>query len=142
MVKKAGGGNKHKKKKNHIQTVVERELEFKDEGQEYAQVVKLLGNCRLEAQCFDGKTRLGHIRGMLTKKKIWITPNDVILVSLREFEDKKCDVLLKYTPKEIKNLKILGEIPDTVVEQNEEKDEDIGFDFEEEEKKDFNIDEI
>ena len=69
MVKKIGGGNKHKKKKNHVESVVERELDFKEEGQEYAQVNKLLGNCRLEANCFDGKTRLCHIRGMLTKKK-------------------------------------------------------------------------
>lgn len=35
---------------------------------EYAQVLKMLGNGRLEAQCFDGTKRLGHIRGKLRKK--------------------------------------------------------------------------
>ena len=35
---------------------------------EYAQVVKMLGNGRLEAQCFDGEKRLAHIRGKLRKK--------------------------------------------------------------------------
>lgn len=36
---------------------------FKEEGQEYAQVVKMLGNGRLEASCMDGTKRLGNIRG-------------------------------------------------------------------------------
>ena len=35
---------------------------------EYAQVVKLLGNGRLEAKCQDGETRLGQIRGQMRKK--------------------------------------------------------------------------
>jgi initiation factor 1A len=35
---------------------------------EYAQVTKMLGNGRLEAQCFDGTKRLCHIRGKLRKK--------------------------------------------------------------------------
>ena len=41
---------------------------FKEDGQEYAQVVKMLGNGRLEAYCFDGSSRLCHIRGKLRKK--------------------------------------------------------------------------
>ncbi len=35
---------------------------------EYAQVIKMLGNGRLEAMCFDGVKRLCHIRGKLRKK--------------------------------------------------------------------------
>ena len=35
---------------------------------EYAQVLKMLGNGRLEAFCFDGTKRLCHIRGKLRKK--------------------------------------------------------------------------
>ena len=35
---------------------------------EYAQVIKMLGNGRLEAYCFDGASRLCHIRGKLRKK--------------------------------------------------------------------------
>lgn len=35
---------------------------------EYAQVVKMLGNGRLEAKCQDGETRLGQIRGQMRKK--------------------------------------------------------------------------
>ena len=49
-----------------------RELVYKEEGLEYAQVKKMLGNGRIEAYCFDGVTRLGHIIGKM-RKKIWIS---------------------------------------------------------------------
>ena len=48
-----------------------RELVYKEDGQEYAQVVRMLGNGRLEAQCIDGKKRLCHIRGKM-RKKVWV----------------------------------------------------------------------
>jgi hypothetical protein len=38
-----------------------RELTFKEDGQEYAQVIKMLGNGRLEALCFDGSKRLANV---------------------------------------------------------------------------------
>jgi translation initiation factor 1A len=71
---------------------------FKEEGQEYAQVVKMLGNGRLEAQCFDGARRLAHIRGKL-RKKVWINQGDIILLSLRDYQDEKGDVIMKYSGK-------------------------------------------
>jgi len=37
----------------------------------YGQVIKMLGNGRLEAHCFDGKKRLCHIRGKM-RKKVWV----------------------------------------------------------------------
>ena len=87
-------------------------MDFKEHGQEYAQVLKMLGNGRLEAYCFDGKKRLAHIRGKM-RKRVWIGVGDIILVGLREFQDAKCDVLLKYTADEARNLKIYGELPDS-----------------------------
>jgi translation initiation factor 1A len=44
----------------------------------------MLGNGRLDAKCFDGKERKGHIRGKL-KKKVWISVGDIVLVGLRDF---------------------------------------------------------
>ncbi|KAK3489451.1 eukaryotic translation initiation factor 1A, X-chromosomal [Neurospora hispaniola] len=70
---------------------------------EYAQVIKMLGNGRLEAMCFDGVKRLGLIRGKL-RKKIWINNGDIILVSLREYQDEKGDVILKYSADEARSL--------------------------------------
>lgn len=88
-----------------------RELNLKEEGQEYAQVVRMLGNGRVEAMCFDGKTRLGNIRGKL-RKRVWINPGDIVLVGLRDFQDDKCDIILKFSPDEARQLKTLGELPD------------------------------
>src|ERR1700721_1126482 len=80
---------------------------------EYAQVTKMLGNGRLEAQCFDGEKRLAHIRGKL-RKKVWINQGDIILLSLRDFQDAKGDVILKYTADEARNLRAYGELPETL----------------------------
>lgn len=44
-----------------------RELTFKEDGQEYAQVIKMLGNGRLEALCFDGSKRLANVRRLLPR---------------------------------------------------------------------------
>lgn len=38
---------------------------------EYAQVLRMLGNGRLEATCIDGNKRLCHIRGKM-RKKVWV----------------------------------------------------------------------
>merc|ERR1719378_200288 len=62
--------------------------------------------------CFDGTTRLCHIRGKL-RKKVWINQGDIILVGLRDFQDERGDVILKYNPDEARNLKTYGELPDT-----------------------------
>merc|ERR1712173_271536 len=80
------------------------ELVFKEDGQEYAQVTKMLGNGRLEAMCFDGVKRLCHIRGKL-RKKVWINQSDIILVGLRDYQDAKADVIQKYSADEARNLK-------------------------------------
>ena len=78
---------------------------------EYAQVVKMLGNGRLEALCFDGEKRLAHIRGKL-RKKVWINQGDIILLSLRDYQDEKGDVILKYSADEARSLKAYGELPE------------------------------
>lgn len=135
MVFKKGGkkGKKGKKIKTHDD--VDRPLVFKEENQEYCQVVKLLGNSRVEGNCFDGKTRLCRIRGTLKKKKIWIKSGDFVIASLREFEDDKADIIYVYKSKEVKKLVKMGEIPENVKITNDlevcenEFVDDIGVDF-------------
>lgn len=72
----------------------------------------MLGNGRLEALCFDGEKRLAHIRGKL-RKKVWINQGDIILLSLRDYQDEKGDVILKYSADEARSLKAYGELPET-----------------------------
>ena len=74
------GGNKRKKGKKQV--VEDRELIYKGEMEEYAQVTKILGDGRFECQCCDGVKRIAHVRGKM-RKRIWIANGDVVLVSLR-----------------------------------------------------------
>merc|ERR1712142_1338826 len=61
--------------------------------------------------CFDGTKRLCHIRGKL-RKKVWINQSDIILIGLRDYQDAKADVIMKYSADEARNLKLYGELPD------------------------------
>jgi translation initiation factor 1A len=90
-----------------------RELIFKEDGQEYAQVLRMLGNGRLEAQCIDGVKRLCHIRGKM-RKKVWVNQGDIVLVGLRDYQDAKGDVILKYMADEARSLKQYGELPENI----------------------------
>ena len=97
------GGNKRKKGKN-IDNSNKREIQFKEEGQEYAQVLRLLGNGRVEANCMDGKKRMCTIRGSM-RNRVWINGGDIVLIGLREETgDDKGDVILKYFDEEAREL--------------------------------------
>jgi len=133
MPKNKGNGGKNRRRGKNENERDKRELVFKEDGQEYAQVAKMLGNGRLEAMCFDGVKRLCHIRGKL-RKKVWINQSDIILVGLRDYQDAKADVILKYSADEARNLKSYGEFPesikitDTVDFVGGDLDDDIEFD--------------
>jgi len=95
----------------------------------------MLGNGRLDAQCIDGIKRLCHIRGKM-RKKVWVSTGDIILVGLRDFQDEKADVILKYNADEARSLKAYGELPDNIrvneteTFNEEENENDAFFDFE------------
>jgi translation initiation factor 1A len=132
MGKNLGGKNKKKSKKV---TQSNRELVIKEgDDQEYAYVIRLLGDSRLEVKCADGVTRMGFIRGSM-KKRVWIGQGDIILIALREYEKDKCDIILKYTPEEVVDLKNNNQLPEDFKINNTEKDEfnnddyDLELDF-------------
>jgi len=135
MPKNKGKGGKNRRRgKNEGDE--KRDLIFKEDGQEYGQVIRMLGNGRLECQCFDGVKRLCHIRGKM-RKKVWVGAGDIVLIGLRDFQDEKADVILKYNPDEARSLKSHGEIPDSakinegVTGEGEEEEEACAFDFDE-----------
>ncbi|KAG6785195.1 hypothetical protein POTOM_010922 [Populus tomentosa] len=111
MPKNKGKGGKNRKRGKNEADDEKRELIFKEDGQEYAQVLRMLGNGRCEAMCIDGTKRLCHIRGKM-HKKVWIAAGDIILVGLRDYQDDKADVILKYMPDEARLLKAYGELPE------------------------------
>ncbi|PVV03402.1 hypothetical protein BB560_002115 [Smittium megazygosporum] len=133
MTKNKGKGGKNRRRGKNETEGEKRELVFKEEGQDYAQVTKMLGSGRVEAVCFDGTKRLGHIRGKM-RKKVWINQGDIILLSLRDFQDDKADIILKYSPDEARLLKQYGELPENAkineTENFDAEDDVVNFDFE------------
>lgn len=91
----------------------------------------MLGNGRLIAHCFDGKERLCHIRGKM-RKKTWVNVGDIILIGLRDYQDEKSDVILRYGADEARELKKRGALPSTTQiheDQEPEDDFDHGYEF-------------
>ena len=44
--------------------------------------------------------------------QVWINAGDIILIGLRDYQDMKADVILKYNSDEARNLKAYGELPE------------------------------
>ena len=88
------GGKKHKRGKERW--LWNESIRYKEDGQEYAQIKTLKGNCRFDVFCFDGKDhRMGTLCGAMRKRK-FVNQNDIVLVSLRDFQDGKCDIIDVY----------------------------------------------
>jgi len=102
MGKNIKGGSKHKKYARQREFIIDLNINNfkKNNDQEYAFVSKILGNCKFELICFDGKKRLGCLRGNMKKRK-WVNKGDCILVSLRDFQDAKCDIILVYKSEQV-----------------------------------------
>ncbi len=86
------------------------------------------------------------------RPKVWINQGDIILISLREFQDEKADVIQKYSPDEARELKKYGQLPETAKineggDQFGEGDEGSDVEFEdasddEEEEDDEDLDDL
>jgi translation initiation factor 1A len=109
---KNAGGKKFKKNKHHLQSV--RELVLPEKDQYYALVNKLLGNCRVTVSYIDptkGVTEiLSKMRKTLKRKKQWVKVGNYVLISLRDFEEDKSDVIHVYNDQEMNDLKKYGYI--------------------------------
>jgi len=132
MVKNTTGGSKHKKFAKNREDVEKfniKNLIKSDEDQEYAYIINVLGNCRFNVECSDNKNRLAHIRGKL-KKRTWCNEGDIILISLRDFQDDKCDIIQKYTPEQIQILIENKEIPEFLIKKKAGYlDDEITFNY-------------
>tara|TARA_B110000977_G_scaffold12429_1_gene15847 strand:- start:3111 stop:3584 length:474 start_codon:yes stop_codon:yes gene_type:complete len=97
MVKNKGG---KKTKGKSRKTFRMKELSIKDlkkvDGQEYAHVLSVFGDGRFELMCYDKKKRLGILRGSL-RRTSRINKGALVLISIREFQDNKCDIIACYS---------------------------------------------
>lgn len=108
------GKSKHatvtQKKKNQ-ERMKQVELVLAEEMQVYGQVQKNNGDKRYTVMCTDGKVRLCKLRGKF-RGRLFVAPQDIVLVSLREDDPNKGDLLQKYTPDEVRELKKLKQFTD------------------------------
>lgn len=106
MVKNTGG-KKFKKLKHNIE--VSRPLDLPDDEQEFALVNKLLGNGRATVTFIKNNTQtidaLGIISGKLRKRKQWVIAGNIVLISIRDYEKEKVDIIHVYKEYEINELK-------------------------------------
>lgn len=133
---KGKGGKNFKKGKKGAGEQERRDLLFKEDGQEYAQVVRMLGDGRVALSCYDGVARTGLIRGTM-RRRVWINTGDIILLGLREFQPDKADVIHKYTAEEARVLQAYDELPasarinqtaiDMAMDGQEQEDDDLIF---------------
>lgn len=152
MGKNKFGGSKHKRYARNRNQNSKTNIKHlnKEPGQEYAFVKKKLGSCRLSVSCFDKKDRLAIIRGKL-RKRCWINISDIILISLRDFEDDKCDVIQKFSSDQVQVLLRHNKVSESFVkdgnpfknyeynentESSEEEEEDI-FNIKEDKEEDL-----
>lgn len=103
------GGKSYKKKANTDSLA--RDLVYKGESEVYGVCTKVLGCGYYTIYCLDGVRRRCHLRGALKKRRVMMHAGDLVLVSLREFStETDADIVHKYQPDEVKELKKYGEI--------------------------------
>ena len=152
MPKNTKGGKKHKKAKNYVK--VEKLVESDNEFQFYAKVNKKLGGGRYNVDVFipekkglveiDGvfqekivrheevrQDQLAIVRGSI-RKRARIDVGNIVLVSLREFEIKKVDIIHAYKNDDVNTLRRQNKLPQSKIFDNDEET-DVNFAMDEEE---------
>ena len=66
-----------------------------------------LGGNKMMVNCLDGKQRNCRVPGRL-KRKLWLRPNDVVLIEPWELDKNRGDVIFKYRENQIEWLKKNG----------------------------------
>lgn len=95
-----------KKKHKQFQQLRSDNYELNPNFEEYAYVKKLLGNCRVQIITDSGTDAIGVIRGSMRKfnKRVIIENGDIVVVSKRDFQTNKVDIVHKYNQDQIQYL--------------------------------------
>ena len=129
------GGKKHKRQKN---MVVDNKVDIPTEGQYFAKVIKVLGSGRVNLEYYINinekdkdkeiewkmNQSIGLIRGSMMKR-VWINVGDIILITLRDFDKTKVDIIGKFNQQQLNYLKKHVNIPKI----DEQINTDVEFDM-------------
>ena len=77
------------------------------EGQFIGIIDQRVGGSRMLIKCNDGKTRNCKVPGRL-RRGMWLREGDYVIVEPWEFDDSKGNIMFKYTPAAVSQLKNKG----------------------------------
>ena len=108
---------RNKKKISQFNKVNNNNYNIDKDYEEFAYVIKLLGNCRALVLCDNGNEAIGVIRGSMRRfnKRVLIETGDIIAVSMREYQNNKVYIVHKYNIEQCKILINNKEISDTLI---------------------------
>lgn len=108
---------RNKKKRTYFNNDKDMNYKLDPDNEEYAYVIKLLGNCRAKVICNNGIEAIGVIRGSLRKfnNRILIENGDLIVISKRDFQDNKVDIVHKFNIDQCQSLVKNKEISDILI---------------------------
>lgn len=78
-------------------------------------ILQRLGGNRMEVLSTDGKTRNCRVPGRY-KRKLWLRPKDTVLIEPWPDDDEKGEVIYKYSPTELTQLRKRGLLDSLKVE--------------------------
>jgi translation initiation factor 1A len=121
MSNKGKGGKKHRRGKN---TTQEQKIDLPDEFQFFGYVSKILGNLQVNLDYYvpnncektnkiinwTKKSTIGSIRGKM-RKRVFVNLGDIVLVTERDFDASKVDIIEKYQPSQMGYFKRYIELP-------------------------------
>jgi len=82
-------------------------LPRKERGELLGVIVQRFGGNRMEVKTTDGKSRNCRVPGKY-KKKLWLRPGDFVLITIWVDDDSKGDVIFKYNPTMVTQLRKKG----------------------------------
>ena len=97
---------KQYKKQNTPQPTISR-APLPKQGEVIGIVEQRLGGNKMNINCLDGKTRNCRVPGRL-RRRLWLRPNDVVIIQLWELDKNKGDIIFKYRQNQIEWLKRNG----------------------------------
>tara|TARA_R110000824_G_scaffold239067_3_gene427819 strand:+ start:346 stop:669 length:324 start_codon:yes stop_codon:yes gene_type:complete len=99
---------------NNTEPIKKVKLPYRPKGELMGVVKEISGGSRLVALCEDGNIRMVRIGGKL-KKKMWVRPNDYIIVKKWAVQsDKKSDLVYRYTKTQLEYMRRKGLIPEVI----------------------------
>ena len=98
---------KKKNTKNKTNPVKRAIVLISDDSQVYGIVEKPLGDRYFNVRCLDNKERRCRVRS----KRMRIKPEDMVIISLRDFDDKNADIIHRYNHEEVLELQQKGILP-------------------------------